>query len=180
MDIVLREGARLDALVSEFLAFARPAAPRPEPTDVAEVLDETIEVFRNDPLAAAVAIEAELSPAVAECDPGQLRQVAWNLLANAAQALKGAARASPRIRVSCAPAAAGVRIEVEDDGPGIPPDDLEKIFLPFFTTKPRGTGLGLATVHRIVDAHRGAIRVASAPGGGCRFTVELPSASPGR
>jgi two-component system sensor histidine kinase PilS (NtrC family) len=180
MDIVLREAGRLDALVSEFLAFARPAAPRPERTDVAEVLDETLKVFRNDPVAAAVRIEADLSPAVADCDPGQIRQVAWNLLANAAQALQAAARSAPRIRVRCAGGPQGVRIEVEDDGPGIPADDLGKIFLPFFTTKPRGTGLGLATVHRIVDAHRGSIRVASAPGAGCRFTVDLPPAGGGR
>lgn len=176
MEIVLREAGRLDELVTQFLAFARPAPPRCAATDVAAVLDETLRVFRNDPQASAVRVEADLAPAVAECDPDQIRQVVWNLLSNAAQALGGAARPEPHIRVSCASGPAGVRIEVEDDGPGIAPADLEKIFLPFFTTKSRGTGLGLATVHRIVDAHRGSIRVASAPGAGCRFTVDLPPA----
>ena len=177
MEIALREAERLEELVAEFLAFARPAPPRKETTDLATLLDETLQVFRNDPQTANLRIDAALASAVADCDPGQIRQVAWNLLTNAAQAL--GAPAGPRgdacIRVGCGVAPGGVRFEVEDDGPGIAPDDLERLFIPFFTRKPRGTGLGLATVHRIVDAHRGTILVDSAPGRGSRFSVFLPA-----
>jgi two-component system sensor histidine kinase PilS (NtrC family) len=172
MGIVLREAARLEALVAQFLAFARPATPRKERTDLRALLDETLRVFRNDPQAAGVPLEASLSPAWTECDPGQIRQVAWNLLCNAAQAMAGRPGA---IRVACGEAPWGARLDVEDDGPGIPPDEVERIFLPFFTTKPRGTGLGLATVHRIVDAHGGTIAVTPAAGGGSRFSVLLPA-----
>jgi two-component system sensor histidine kinase PilS (NtrC family) len=175
MDIVLREAARLDQLVTRFLEWSRPAPPRREATDLSRLLDETLAVFRNDPGAARVRLEADLGPAAAACDPDQMRQVFWNLLANAAQAMDGT---GGRIRVSCAADADGVRVVVADDGPGIEPSDLPRLFEPFFTTKREGTGLGLATVQRIVDAHGGTIEVESAPGRGAAFTVRLPAAPP--
>jgi len=73
----------------------------------------------------------------------------------------------------------GAELEVADDGPGIEVADRARIFTPFFTTKPAGTGLGLATVHRIVDAHGGGVSVESAPGHGARFTVRLPPPAAG-
>jgi two-component system sensor histidine kinase PilS (NtrC family) len=180
MDIVLREAARLADLVSDFLRFARPPPLRRSTADVAAMLDETLKVFAHDPAAARVKVVAELEPAKADCDADQIRQVAWNLVVNAAHAVRAARPDGGTIRVACAPDGGRVRIEVEDDGEGIPPEDLEKIFLPFFTTKERGSGLGLATVHRVVDAHGGTVRVTSEQGRGSRFTVLLPSAaSPG-
>lgn len=176
MGIVLREAERLNELVAQFLVFARPAPPRRRPTDLAALLDETLSVFRNDPQAAGVAISPALEAAPADCDPDQVRQVVWNLLTNAAQALgAGASSGGGGIRVRCRAGAEGATVEVEDDGPGVAPEDLGRIFLPFFTTKARGTGLGLALVHRIVDAHGGTIRVASERGKGTRFTVVLPA-----
>ncbi|MGB8932840.1 MAG: ATP-binding protein [Anaeromyxobacteraceae bacterium] len=177
MGIVLREAGRLNELVTQFLAFARPAAPRPVPTDLSALLDDTLRVFRNDPQAAGVRIEERLEPAAAQVDPDQLRQVIWNLLSNAAQALAALPRPGDGgIRVRCAAAPEGVILEVEDDGVGMSQEELGQIFIPFFTTRARGTGLGLATVHRIVEAHGGTIRVASERGAGSRFTVVLPAA----
>jgi two-component system sensor histidine kinase PilS (NtrC family) len=173
MDIVLREAVRLDQLVGEFLAFARPAPLRRVRVDLAEVAREALQVFANDPAAERVTVEAALAPAPADCDPDQLRQVLWNLLKNASDALAGSGQGS-RIRVACGDDGAGAWLEVADDGPGIAPADAERIFLPFFTTKQDGTGLGLATVHRIVDAHGGAVSVESSPGAGARFRVRLP------
>jgi signal transduction histidine kinase len=176
MEIVLREAARLNDLVTQFLAFARPAPPRPRPTELSALLDETLQVFRNDPQALGVCIEPRLEPVTVDCDPDQIRQVVWNLLSNAAQAIAAApARTGCGIRVRCAPAPEGASFEVEDDGAGMSEEERSRLFLPFFTTKAQGTGLGLATVHRIVDAHRGAIRVSSERGKGSRFTVLLPA-----
>lgn len=183
MEIVLREAGRLNDLVTQFLAFARPAPPRRRPTDVAALLAETLSVFRNDPQAAGVTLERSLESAPVDCDPDQLRQVFWNLLTNAAQAVGASSPVGGgSIRVRCragAGGAPGATVEIEDDGAGMSEEELGGLFLPFFTTKPRGTGLGLATVHRIVDAHGGAIHVASERGKGSRFTVVLPAPRPG-
>jgi two-component system, NtrC family, sensor histidine kinase PilS len=173
MEIVLRETARLDQLVSDFLQFSRPAPLKREPVDLALLLSETLDVFAHDPVAAGLEVARALVPAPAECDADRIRQVAWNLLLNAAQAMKG--RGSGRITVHSGPAGGGqVTFSIEDDGPGIAAADLERIFLPFYTTKERGSGLGLANVHRVIDAHGGRIGVESEPGRGARFQVWLP------
>lgn len=174
MSIVLREAARLEQLVSRFLAFGRPDPPRRSDVDLAEVARETLEVFRNDPAAARVELETDLARAPAWCDADQLRQVLWNLLQNAAAAAGGEGRHG-RVRVRCAREGGGASLAVEDDGPGVPPEDLPHLFTPFFTRKASGTGLGLALVERIVDAHGGRVAVESAPGEGARFTVHLPA-----
>lgn len=174
MEIVLREAGRLNELVTQFLAFARPAPPRPVPTDLRALVDETLRVFRNDPQAAAARLEPALEPAEVECDPDQLRQVLWNLLSNAAQAVAASGRTGA-IRVRCGATPQGARLVVEDDGIGMTTEELGRVFLPFFTTKARGTGLGLATVHRIVDAHGGKIQVASEERVGSRFVIDLPA-----
>jgi two-component system sensor histidine kinase PilS (NtrC family) len=181
LDIVQREGSRLANLVTEFLAFARPVPPRREPVDLAALAAETLDAFAHDPAAAAVALERDLQPAPARADPVQVRQVLWNLLANAAQAFAPGS-AGGRVRVACrALPGGGAELSVADDGPGIEPEDLRRLFTPFFTTKPSGTGLGLATIARIVDAHGGAVAAESEPGRGARFTVRLPppAAEPG-
>ena len=101
------------------------------------------------------------------------------MLLNAAQALPPAASpglARGWLEVTCAPSpGGGALLSVQDDGPGVAPADQERIFTPFFTTKTAGTGLGLATVHRIVDAHGGAVTLDSRPGHGARFSVQLPA-----
>ncbi len=175
LDIALRETARLNDLVTGFLEFARPPPPRREPADLADLLGETLDVFTNDPAAAGVRLERALRTAPVECDPGQIRQVAWNLLRNAAQAV---APAGGRVRVTCATEQGGATFEIADDGPGIAEEELARLFLPFHSTKPGGSGLGLAIVQRIVDAHGGHVSVQSAPGEGARFQVHLRAACP--
>jgi two-component system sensor histidine kinase PilS (NtrC family) len=174
IDIALRETERLNALVTDFLRFARPPPVRRARVELGAVLAETLDAFTCDPVAAGLRLERDLQPAVLDCDADQVRQVAWNLLLNAAQAV--AEREGGRVRVTCAPlAGGGARFEVEDDGPGIPAEERARIFLPFHSTKPGGTGLGLATVLRIVAAHEGRVAVESKPGDGARFSVVLPA-----
>jgi two-component system sensor histidine kinase PilS (NtrC family) len=119
-------------------------------------------------------------------DPALLRQLLWNLLLNAAQAMPEGGRIGVEGHCSRAPQegpgggrneegeGSWVELGVSDAGPGIPTETLDRIFDPFFTTKPGGTGLGLATVHRIVEEHGGSIRVQSAAGKGTSFHVRLP------
>ena len=110
-------------------------------------------------------------PAI-EGNPGQLQQVFLNLLVNAMQAVG----ASGRVEVESSVAGAGVRVRVRDDGIGIAPEDRERLFVPFFTTKPagEGTGLGLFLSYQIVQRHRGEIHVTSTPKRGTTFEVWLP------
>jgi two-component system, NtrC family, sensor histidine kinase PilS len=172
LGIVLKEAARLDQLVARFLAYSRPAAPQLAPTDVAQVAGEVAEALGRDPASARVRIERELAPALVECDADQLRQVLWNLLLNAVQAL-GAEGGT--VRLGTSPDGAGARLTVSDDGPGIAGEDLGRLFSPFFSRKPGGTGLGLAIVHRIIEAHGGEVRVEAVAPHGARFVVRLPA-----
>jgi two-component system sensor histidine kinase PilS (NtrC family) len=175
LGIVLRETGRLDQLLTRFLEFTRPSPPHRRHVDLAAMAGETLDVFARDPGASGVAIERALAPTWVECDPDQLRQVLWNLLVNAAQAVRESGKGG-RVRVACEPLAdGGARVVVEDDGPGIPAADAGRVFTPFFTTKANGTGLGLAVVQRIADAHGGSVAIDAAPGGGARFTVRLPA-----
>jgi two-component system sensor histidine kinase PilS (NtrC family) len=177
-DIVAREAARLNQLVTRFLEYARPAVPQRAAADLARVVTDTLDVFVHDPAASQVRVGREISPTPAWCDADQMRQVLWNLLVNAAQAApRGGETAN--ISVRCAPEAGGwARLEVEDDGPGIAPQDYPRLFIPFFTTKERGTGLGLATVQSIVDAHHGSVSAEAGTRGGARFVVRLPPPPP--
>ena len=171
--IVLRESDRLNRLVTDFLSFAGPAAPRLRDVDLPQVVEEVCSISAADPLTARCRIERDLQPATALADPGQLSQVIWNLLRNAADA----SEEGGRIRLHTGPGRreGTVQVQVEDWGAGISPEDQERIFDPFFTTRARGTGLGLATVMRIVDGLGGQIEVKSVVGKGTSFIVTLPA-----
>ncbi|MBI5549116.1 MAG: PAS domain-containing protein [Deltaproteobacteria bacterium] len=175
MSIVLRETDRLNALVTDFLRFARPKPNQLEPLDLREVVSSTVTLFRNDPTRREVVLEEELAeelPVMA--DVGQLGQVLWNLLGNAAEAMSGR---GGRVRLIGKRWQSEVVLEVADDGPGIAAEDMPHIFEPFYTTKARGTGLGLAIVHAIVQGHGGEVQVRSEEGRGTAFTVRLPARS---
>jgi len=174
MAIVEREVDRLNHLITDFLQFARPGAAKPESVDVAEILVEVAEMF--EPIRPAeVRLEAEAEAGLAACaDPGQLRQVLWNLVLNAAQAMpeggllhiaaRSAWDSDPQGENSTSRSVAEERvfwaeISVRDQGVGIPEEVVDRVFDPFFTTKRGGSGLGLATVHRIVEDHGGTVRI---------------------
>jgi two-component system sensor histidine kinase PilS (NtrC family) len=170
--IVLREVGRLNGLVTELLEFARPRAPELQRLDLADAVQETVQVFQNDKGLAASVTVAAAAPIQIEADPGQLRQVVWNLLRNAAEAAPGGA-----IHVRVDRQGELARLQVRDEGPGISDENLSRVFEPFFSTKSAGTGLGLPTVHRIVEEHRGSVTLARAEDGGTFATVLLPLAT---
>jgi two-component system sensor histidine kinase PilS (NtrC family) len=175
MGIVEREIARLDRLIADFLVFARPGPLRAERVSLARVVGETLDAFEaaRPP---NVRLERAVDPEIAvRADPAQLRQLLWNLVINACQAmpeggrLRVAAGAAPGEPPAQGAAGAGrmdpeekpavAEIAVMDQGVGIGDDVLERVFDPFFTTKPDGSGLGLAIVHRVVSEHGGSVRI---------------------
>ena len=183
LDDIIKEAKMANAIVVEVLEFVRPIQLQVERVDLDEVLKDSITLAEGQKRRGAVTIRTELDAAVPDlpADPHQLRQLFSNLLANAFEALGGEGHVD--IRSTLVPddeltgaedPAPQVRIEVRDNGPGISPEDLERIFSPFFTTKPQGTGLGLAIVRKVVDAHDGRIDAVSAPGRGASFRVTLP------
>jgi two-component system, NtrC family, sensor histidine kinase PilS len=172
MGIVLREVERLNALITELLEFARPRRTDPQHLDVGATLAEMLRVFENDKRLASARVELSApEPVWVDADAGQLRQLIWNLLRNAAEASPQGAPIS--VEVTAEPET-WARITVRDRGPGISDENRARIFEPFFSTKEGGTGLGLATVHRIVEEHHGLIEVERPQGGGTAFTVRLP------
>ena len=188
MDIVLREVRRLDGLIGDFLQYARPAIAKPEIIDLAHVVEDVVKMFEGArPAGVDLSVEVQ-ADTTALADPTQLRQVLWNLLLNAAQAMPDGGR----MRLAAAPirapqgagptgrnvheeALAQVEITVSDTGVGIRPDVLERVFDPFFTTKPKGSGLGLPTVHRIIEDHGGSLRIESEVGQGTAIHIRLPA-----
>ena len=164
-----REVGHLKIVVSDFLEFARRPPPRLEVVPLRPVLDE-IRELTEAPGETTVAVDASDALAV-RADVGQLRRALLNLARNAVAAARPG-----RVEISAQRLDARVRIEVRDDGPGVPPEIRDKIFTPFFTTREKGTGLGLAFVREIVRDHDSDITVRDAPGGGTVFSFDLAAA----
>jgi two-component system sensor histidine kinase PilS (NtrC family) len=198
MDIVVREADRLNRLITDFLAFARPAPLRLEPVDLGALAREVLDMLdsvRPASISVGLCVDA---PAWVSGDSSQLRQVLWNLFHNAVEAMPQGGRLDicveeltgqfsqdglPLRRSDAegsAPEGSGesawVEIAVSDTGIGIPFEVQEQIFEPFFTTRKEGTGLGLSTVHRIVENHGGSLQVESTQDAGTSFRITLPRA----
>jgi two-component system, NtrC family, sensor histidine kinase PilS len=174
MGIVLREVDRLNGLITELLEYARPRERVLTPIDLAVVIEETLRVFAQDRNYAHVTtqLRAGVRELVVHADPAQVRQVVWNLLRNAADAMpQGGA---VEVSLGLDEPAGMAEFAVEDHGKGMSQAEQERLFEPFFSTKTHGTGLGLATVHRIVSEHGGHILVDSEIGRGTRMTIRLP------
>jgi len=160
----------LNELMKDLLLFARPPQPRPTLVDIGILIRTTADLLSGDPALKGIAVEIEGAVPPLRVDAELLKIVFQNLLMNGAQAMQGRGA----LRVLLEPADGRCRVTVRDSGPGIPADVRERIFTPFFTTKARGTGLGLPTAKRIVEAHGGSIAVHCPPGGGTTVEVRLP------
>ena len=168
--------ARIDALndlMKDLLLFARPPQPKPLTVDLRLLVKSTADLVRSDPTHAGVNIELEGQAPPARADAELLNIVFLNLLVNAAHAMQD----QGTIRVSLSGHDGMCRIVFADTGPGIPAAIREKIFNPFFTTKSRGTGLGLVTAKRLIEAHAGTINVECPSTGGTTVTIQLPAES---
>ena len=181
MDIAIREATRLDTIITEFLQYARPPALNLAEHDLNKLLAETLDLVQHE-ARTRVNIRIEAKPSrealVGQVDQDQLKQVFWNLATNAFDAMPKGGQLT--IATGCRSIDAGgrkgdvIEISFQDTGEGISKKNLDNIFLPFFTTKKQGSGLGLAAVHRIVDLHGGWIKVESKEHEGSRFVVCLP------
>jgi two-component system nitrogen regulation sensor histidine kinase NtrY len=169
---ILYEVGALKHLVDEFTRFARMPAPIFKEGDVAEALRPAVENFRS----AYPGIDCDFACGPippAWFDPFQLHRAVTNLLENAAAALEGAGRVG--VHVSHEPDLGVVRISVADDGPGVPAEDRERLFEPYFSRKEGGTGLGLAIVSAVAGDHRGTVRVRDNVPRGAVFEIEFPA-----
>jgi len=164
-----RELDHLSLVVEDFLAYARRGTPDLRPVELRALLGEIAELVAGSEV--IVVVDGVQGDAVrALVDRAHLRRALLNLARNAVQATP----AGGRVHLSVRRDGDRVRIDVTDTGAGIPADELDKIFLPFYSTKDRGVGLGLAFVKETVDEHGGMLEVVSQVGRGTTFTVWLP------
>ncbi|HXI24130.1 MAG TPA: ATP-binding protein [Pyrinomonadaceae bacterium] len=183
-DALLQEVRNLSEMTTAFLNFARPQALQLEEISVDELIDDCARELKA--LFEARGVEcvrtASGSDRIKEdlnvrADPRLLRQALLNLIRNAIEAIRDDA-SDRRVIIESSqnmePNQRWVTISIEDTGPGIAPEDLQKIFIPFFTTKTKGHGIGLALAHRVITEHGGTLTAANAPEGGAVFTVWLP------
>jgi len=190
-EIMMKESDRLDRIITNFLQFARQRPLHPTNCSLSRLLQEVKTLLENRPDAEGITIDLHLAeePSI-RCDAEQMREVFLNLGVNALAALNGKGALTIRYPHAHAPlpdttrilrrddSEQGVVVSFTDTGPGMPPGAEERIFEPFYTTKPRGSGLGLALARRVVESHEGRIWVRTKPAQGAAFFVWLPLAGP--
>jgi nitrogen-specific signal transduction histidine kinase len=183
---MMSEARLANAILVEMLEFVRPVRLQVEPTHIGDVLHQAVVLAEGKVARRNTSLALDVPPTLPAIDGDhhQLCQVFANLLINAFEALDG--RGQVVVRAASediaqdpafgaeAPATPAIVVDVMDDGPGVPADLSDRIFTPFFSTKPKGSGLGLPIVRKIVDAHDGRIDLSSVAGAGTRFRVTLP------
>lgn len=180
---IVEEVNRVDVLIDQLLDLSRPSKMNFEPVNIHEILDQVLLLEKEDPAGLMVEIRKNFDPSLPSVhgDRARLTQVFLNLVKNSFQAMSGHGTLTITTRIESdfhvreegRDRGKFIRVEVEDDGPGITEQDLPHIFSPFFSTKSGGTGLGLAICYRIINEHGGLIRVESREGAGASFKVSL-------
>jgi two-component system sensor histidine kinase PilS (NtrC family) len=170
VDIIMREAERLNRTITDFLSYARMPSPKPERTDLSVLISETVSLLRNSPeLKPGHSIVTELEPVHAMVDGSMMRQVFYNLAANAFKAMPDGGT----LTISLESRNGVAKIRFRDTGFGFGEDELKKIFLPFHSSFTNGTGLGLPIVYQIVTAHNGTVGVKSRKGLGTTFFIDI-------
>ena len=171
--VIEEEIHRINEIVDQFLRFAKPAPPLLEKTEVSSIFEETLQLLRPQIEKQLIVVEKEFQPLpIILIDREQMKQAILNLLLNAIQAMPGAGHLT--LKGQNSEDGQWIHLSIQDSGVGIPGEDMNKLFDPFFSTKEGGMGLGLSIAHRIIDQHHGKIEVESTPGEGTLFTVWLP------
>ena len=173
--VIADEIRRLDQVVIGFLKFARPDELKLQPVRLDTLLSDVVTTVKPEAEGRSIAVRVDCPPTLPaiNADPGMLRQALLNLALNACQAMSNGGT----LRIACRAASRQrVEIDVEDTGVGIPPEHLSRIFDLYFTTKEKGSGIGLSMVYRIVQLHDGEVEVQSTPGMGTRFRITLAQA----
>ncbi len=171
-DIIIEESIRLNNIITDFLNFAKPRIPNLMACDVEAVLEKNINFLASHIEKEGYTVEKYYDNNIPEitADSDMLYQAFLNILINAMQAMPEGGK----IHVAIQSTDNTVKIFFEDEGEGIPQDLMEKIWDPFFTTKAKGTGLGLGIVKNIIESHSGSVQISARPGAGARVKVELP------
>jgi signal transduction histidine kinase len=172
-----KEVDRLSEITETYLRFVRLPKPKLEREDLGAIATSVVEFAGGELALAGVTWSIDIEPGVPEvlADESQIRQALLNLVRNAKEAMPSGGR----LRIDVGSSEEGlVRLALTDSGPGISRENLHQVFEPFFSTKAKGTGLGLALVQQIVSEHGGRIEVDCPPEGGTRFTILLPAAKP--
>jgi len=175
---------RANAIVERIRQLAARHKPDRTPLDISQVVDEALQLVRHDLDSRAITLTVAVTPDLPRVlgDRGQLQQVIVNLLLNSIQAL-GPDQASPGdglIEIEARSDDVAIRLSVRDDGPGVPVEEIDRLFEGFFTTRAEALGIGLTICHSIVVAHGGRITAANHPNGGAVFEIRLPAVMPGR
>ncbi len=170
-DQVISQIDRLNTTIEDLLVLSRPMTPKFVESTMTDILESVLSFLREDPNFKNVAIETDLDGVAARCrlDPFLFRQAIVNLMINAAQAMGGVG--TIRVGITCAQGK--IQVKIQDSGPGLPPDP-SRLFEPFYTTKPAGTGLGLPITAKILDVHGGSIALRNHERGGAEITLTIP------
>lgn len=179
LDVNVREAKRAGEMLKRMRDYASNKAPEPKPSALNGIVSEIVALTAADLERRGVKLELDLAAEAPEAvvDPIEMEQVLHNLIRNAADALEAAGISGARISIATKVVGPEVKIEVADNGPGIPADVLPKLFVPFFTTKADGMGLGLSLCQTLVERVDGRIEAGNAAAGGARFVITLPRAS---
>jgi signal transduction histidine kinase len=171
LDRVERELKHLSGIVNDFLTYARRTRPALEPTDVGAIARDVAELLRPLATERKVALTCDAASVTARADAQQLRRAVLNLATNALQACPD--DGSGKVTITVSASSGGAALAVRDNGAGMDASTRQKIFTPFYTTKQKGTGLGLAFVRDIAQDHGATLDVQSEPGSGTTFTLTL-------
>jgi len=171
-ELILKEVRRVNGIIEQFLTLSRPFQLTLKESSLQDLLNHLVTLFREEASSLGITLEAEIPPdlPLVKIDPEKLTQALINIMKNGMQAMGQGGT----LRVETKSLKDRVEVTISDSGSGIPPDQMEKIFNYYYTTKEKGVGLGLPLAHRIIEAHEGHLKIESRVGVGTKVTVTLP------
>ena len=175
LEDIAHDDRRAGEVIQRLRTFLRKGDVQPRPLDLNEVVSEVLDLVHSDMIHRMVTVDAQLTPALPAviADRVQMQQVLLNLILNACEAMSATRRDNRRLTIFTTASELGVKLSLADQGPGIPPDKLDRVFEPFLTTKEHGLGLGLAICRSIVTAHGGRLWADNNEMGGATFHLQL-------